>query len=145
MQLVPIRCADRINLTLEEQHAAREYTQSSRRGKGCTPEADQAGPWKRGKQAKHHTQGECMCAAGGDMSDLKQHTTAHMNSTAHILRACAYIIARYPTKIRSAPMTRKVKNLPPLLEVLNPTKKYTTGAKMMEQTTCQRETRYGVV
>ena len=33
-------------------------------------------------------------------------------------------------------MTTKVKNLPPLLEVLNPTKKYTMGAKMIEQTIC---------
>lgn len=40
-------------------------------------------------------------------------------------------------------MTMKVKNLPPLLEVLNPTKKYTTGAKMIEQNTCETTTKNG--
>lgn len=46
------------------------------------------------------------------------------------MRVC--VIAYYNTLIPySAPMTMKVKNLPPLLEVLKPTMKYTTGAKMM--------------
>lgn len=34
-------------------------------------------------------------------------------------------------------MTMNVKNLKPLSAVLNPTMKYTTGAKMIEQNVCR--------